>query len=82
MLHAVGEEGVATYDMASAIGQRLGLPVGSIDIEQATDQFGFLAHFLALDMPVSSARTQELLGWTPTGPTLIADVEQGSYDAA
>lgn len=82
VLHAVGEEGVATYDMASAIGQRLGLPVGSIDIEQATDQFGFLAHFLALDMPVSSARTQELLGWTPTGPTLIADVEQGSYDAA
>jgi nucleoside-diphosphate-sugar epimerase len=82
VLHAVGEEGVATYDMASAIGQRLGLPVGSIDIEQAADRFGFLAHFLALDMPVSSARTQELLGWTPTGPTLIADIDQGSYDAA
>ena len=82
VLHAVAEEGVATYDMATAIGQRLGLPVGSINIEQAGDQFGFLGHFLALDMPVSSSRTQALLGWTPTGPTLVADLEQGSYDAA
>ena len=81
VLHAVAEEGVATQDMASAIGLRFDLPVGPIDIEQAGAQFGFLAHLLALDMPVSSSRTQELLGWTPTGPTLISDIEQGSYDA-
>jgi hypothetical protein len=28
------------------------------------------------DMPASSALTRERLGWHPTGPGLIADLEQ------
>jgi nucleoside-diphosphate-sugar epimerase len=79
VLHAISEEGVAIRDIAEAIGQRLDLPVTSITTEQAETHFGFLARFLALDMPVSSARTRELLSWEPSGPGLITDLEQGHY---
>ncbi|CAI9419458.1 SDR family oxidoreductase [Nocardioides sp. T2.26MG-1] len=74
VLHAVGEEGVALRDVAEVIGEHLGLPVTSIPVEQATEHFGFLGTFLAQDMPASSARTRELLGWEPTGPGLLADL--------
>ena len=46
---------------------------------EAAAQFGFLAPFVALDMPASSAITRELLRWEPTGPTLIEDIETGAY---
>jgi nucleoside-diphosphate-sugar epimerase len=82
VLHAVGEEGVAIRDVAGAIGQKLELPVTSITAEQADTHFGFLAHFLALDMPVSNALTRERLSWEPSGPGLIADLEQGHYFTA
>ena len=82
VLHAVGEEGVAIRDVAEAIGRGLHLPVTSITAEQGDVQFGFLAGFLAMDMPVSSAHTRELLGWQPTGPGLVADLEQGHYFTA
>ena len=79
VLHAVGEDGVAIRDVAQAIGRRLDLPVTSIAPEQAADQFGFLAHFLALDLPTSSALTRELLSWEPSGPGLVADLDRGHY---
>jgi nucleoside-diphosphate-sugar epimerase len=81
VLHAVGEEGVTMRDVAEAIGRGLDLPVTSITAEQAATQFGFLARFLALDMPVSNALTRELLSWEPSGPGLIADLDHGHYYA-
>ncbi len=57
VLHAVGEEGVTIREVAVAIGRGLDLPVASITAEQAQDRFGFLAGFLAMDRPVSSAVT-------------------------
>jgi nucleoside-diphosphate-sugar epimerase len=79
VLHAVGEEGVEIRDVAEAIGRGLELPVTSITAEQAEAQFGFLARFIALDMPVSSALTQDLLGWHPIHPGLIEDLDEGHY---
>ena len=40
---------------------------------------GMLMHLLSTDMPASSTITQELLGWQPTHPGLIEDIEQGHY---
>jgi nucleoside-diphosphate-sugar epimerase len=82
VLHAVAEEGVAIRDVAEAIGHGTDLPVASISPEQAEAHFGFLARFLALDIPASSALTRELLAWQPSGPTLIEDLQQGHYFAA
>ncbi len=74
--HAVAEEGVAMRDIAEAIGRRLKLPVRSISPEEAPAYFGWLAMFAGYDMPASSAQTRRKLGWEPTGPGLIADLEK------
>lgn len=74
--HAVAEEGVPLRDIAEAIGRRLKLPVKSIAAEKAEDHFGWLALFASLDAPASSEQTRKKLGWQPTGPGLIADLER------
>jgi nucleoside-diphosphate-sugar epimerase len=73
--NAVAEEGVALREIAEAIGQGLKLPVVSKSPEEAGEHFGWLAHFVAGDIPASSALTQTRLGWRPTGPGLIADLK-------
>jgi len=78
-LHAAAEEGVPIRDIADVIGRHLNLPVVSISPEDAGEHFAWLAGFLAADSPVSSALTRELLGWQPTYPGLIADLDQGHY---
>jgi len=77
--HAVGEEGVPCRDIAEVIGRGLKVPVVSKSPEEAAAHFGWLGHFAGLDMPASSAQTQERLGWHPTGPGLIADLERMRY---
>jgi nucleoside-diphosphate-sugar epimerase len=72
--HAVGDEGVATRDIATAIGKRLGLPVKSIAADAAGEHFGFLGFFAAIDVPGSSRLTQERLGWQPTHKGLLEDI--------
>ena len=74
--NAVGEEGVSARDIAETIGRRLKLPVKSISTEEAGGYFGWLAHLASRDMPASSELTQKKLGWRPTGPGLIADLER------
>jgi len=82
-LHAVGEEGVPTREIAEAIGAALGLPVASVPPETAADHFGgFIGAFFGMDVRASSAATQELLDWTPTGPTLLEDIAAGAYTQA
>jgi nucleoside-diphosphate-sugar epimerase len=78
-LHAVADEGVPIRDIAEVIGRHLDLPVASISPEDAGEHFTWLAGFLAVDSPASSALTRELLGWQPTQPGLIADLGQGHY---
>lgn len=77
--HAVADEGVPTRRIAEVIGRRLGLPVVSVPREQAADHFGFLGHFFGLDIPASSAKTRASLGWQPTGPGLIEDIDREAY---
>jgi nucleoside-diphosphate-sugar epimerase len=74
--NAVAEEGVPAREIAETIGRRLNLPVKSITPEEAGGYFGWFAHLAARDMPASSELTQKKLGWRPTGPGLIADLER------
>ncbi len=67
--------GLARSD-ASAIGRHLNLPARSLPAEEFG---GMLVPLLSRDMPASSTITQELLGWQPTHPGLIQDIEQGHY---
>ena len=77
--HAVAEQGVAFRDIAGVIGRRLNLPLVSKTFEEAASHFGWFAHFAALDNPASSQRTREQLGWAPTQPGLIADLDRARY---
>jgi nucleoside-diphosphate-sugar epimerase len=74
--HAVAEEGVALRHIAEVVGRGLKLPVVSLSAEQAPAHFGWLSAFVGRDLPAASAKTQQQLGWRPTGPGLITDLEQ------
>jgi nucleoside-diphosphate-sugar epimerase len=78
--HAVAEEGVAMRDIAEVIGRGLKVPVVAMSPDEAAGHFGWLAGFVGRDLPASSALTQQRLGWHPTGPGLIADLEKMRYD--
>ncbi|UJW29437.1 SDR family oxidoreductase [Saccharothrix sp. AJ9571] len=81
-LHAVADEGVEFREIAEAIGRHLGVPATAIPAEQAQAHFGFLAWIVPVDVPVSSVRTRELLGWRPEHPGLLADLDSGHYFTA
>jgi hypothetical protein len=61
------------------IGRRRNLPFVSKSTEEAAEHFGFLGHFLSVDIPASSALTQKWLGWSPTRPGLIPDLDHARY---
>ncbi|MER9837328.1 SDR family oxidoreductase [Mesorhizobium sp. M0145] len=77
--HAIAEEGVPFKDIAGVIGRRLNVPVVAKSAEEASDHFGWFAMFAAMDVPTSSERTRALLGWAPSGPGLIANIDQPGY---
>jgi nucleoside-diphosphate-sugar epimerase len=81
-LHAVGDEGVPMRQIAEAVARNLDVPAKSVPTEEVPDYFQFLAAFIGLDNPSSSTRTRELLGWEPTRPGLIADIDAGHYFTA
>ncbi|WP_261541678.1 SDR family oxidoreductase [Burkholderia multivorans] len=74
--HAVAEEGIPMRDIAEAIGRALKVPVASLSAEEAPAHFGWLAAFAGHDLVASSEKTRKVLGWNPTGPGLIADLER------
>jgi nucleoside-diphosphate-sugar epimerase len=69
--HAVADEGDAVRDIAAVIGRRLGLPAETVPQET----YGPLGPIFATDQPSSSAHTRETLGWKPTHPSLLEDLE-------
>jgi len=79
VLHAVADEGVPFHGIAGAMGRHLGLPVASVAPADAVEHFSHLGHFVALDSPATATATRELLGWEPTGPSLLDDLEEDHY---
>lgn len=79
--HAVAEDGVPFKAIAEVIGRRLNIPVVSKSPEEAAEHFGWFAMFAGIDAPTSSARTRSALGWEPTQPGLIADIDHPAYFA-
>jgi hypothetical protein len=61
------------------VGRHLDAPVVPVPEAEAEAHFGWLGAFLGVDSPASSTRTRELLGWEPTGPGLLEDLDEGHY---
>jgi len=75
VLNAVGEEGVSTRTIAEVIGRHLGVPVERI--ADPVPHFGpFFAQVMQMGGASYSAITQALLGWKPTQPGLVADMDR------
>jgi nucleoside-diphosphate-sugar epimerase len=81
VLHGVAETGVAFKDIAETIARGLHLPTVSLSREEASTHYvnPFLGRIYGVDAPVSSIRTRQLLGWTPTHDGLLHDLEHGDY---
>jgi hypothetical protein len=58
----------------------LNVPVIAKSLVPAAFHFGGFAFTVSIDCPASSAQTQKRLGWYPVQPSLLTDLEQGSYD--
>jgi len=80
-LHRAAETGITLRVIAEKIGQLLNIPTRSLTPQQAAEHFDnpFMATAYSTDAPASSERTRALLGWTPTHPTLLEDLEHGDY---
>jgi len=78
-LHAVAEDGVPTREIAEAIGRAFDLPVTPVAANDTADHFGWIGSLFAMDLTATSTATRELLDWTPTGPSLIHDIDTGAY---
>lgn len=77
--HGVGDTGISRKVIAETIAGKLGIETKSITDEQAPEYLGFLAAFAGLDNPTSNDKTREVLGWEPTHPGWVEDVETGHY---
>ena len=77
--HNVAEQGVPYRAIAEAIGRQTGLPVRSLTPEEAEGYFGPLAMWVGNNGPVSNEWNRDTLGWTPTHPGIVADIEQPDY---
>jgi nucleoside-diphosphate-sugar epimerase len=77
--HGVGDLGIPRKLIAETIARQLGVEAKSITDEKAPRYLGFLAPFAALDNPTSNHKTRRLLGWEPTHPGWVEDVESGHY---
>ncbi|MBP2445240.1 SDR family oxidoreductase [Rhizobium leguminosarum] len=76
---AVAEDGVPFRQIADVISRRLDVPAVSLSREEAAEHFGWFAMFAGFDVPTSSEHTRALLGWQPTQPGLIADIDHSAY---
>jgi nucleoside-diphosphate-sugar epimerase len=82
--HAIAEGEIPFREIAEAIGSRLGLPAVSIpvDVLMLPGYFGMFTNLVTMDLPVSNLNTREALGWEPTEPKLLADLDNGHYFSA
>lgn len=79
VVHGAAEQGVTGREIAEAIARDLGVPTVSVALDDAEEHFGWLGAFFGMDAPASSATTREVLGWTPTHPRLLEDLDAGYY---
>ncbi len=77
--HGVGDTGISRKVIAETIAGKLAVKTKSITDEEAPQYLGFLAAFASLDNPTSNDKTREVLGWEPTHPSWVEDIETGHY---
>lgn len=72
------EAGVPVRTIAETVARHLGIEAVSMSAQQATKHFKAFP-FIDIDVKMPNEATRELLGWEPTHPTLLADLDAGFY---
>jgi nucleoside-diphosphate-sugar epimerase len=80
-LFSVASQEMSMKDLATVIARSAGLPgkTQRITLEKAMTLWGPFAGPMAANDRLSSQKAQDLLGWKPTAPSLIDELEHGSY---
>ena len=78
-LHAAAEEGIPMREIATTIGEQLGVPVCRLVGDEASEYFGWLTGFVAVDNPTSSTLTRTRVGWHPEQDDLLSDMQKSGY---
>jgi len=79
IFHGVGDTGIPRKLIAETIAGKLGFETKSVTAEEAPQYLGFLVPFAGLDNPTSNDKTREVLGWEPTHPGWVEDLQTGHY---
>jgi len=79
--HAGEDGGTPFREIAEAIGSRLGLAAVSVpmDVLMLPGYFGMFTNLVTLDLPATNLITRQTLGWEPTQPKLLADLDNSHY---
>ena len=77
--HGVGDTGITRKVIAETIAGKLGVETRSVTDAEAPQYLGFLSVFAGFNNPTSNDKTREVLGWEPTHPGWVEDVESGHY---
>ena len=77
--HAAAESSIPFREIAAAIGHGLGVPIVLISSDEASAHFGWFRYFAELDAPVSAEKTRKQLGWHPSQPALLDDINRAGY---
>ena len=80
-LFAATEPGIPVRTIAETIARHLGIKAVSLTPDQAADHFKTFP-FINIDITMPNDATRELLGWQPTHPGLLADLDEGHYFTA
>lgn len=79
LYNLVGDKGIELKTIATLIGETLNLPVKSASGDELAKHFEWLSHFITMDSPATSFKTQKLLGWQPTQIGLLEDMQQNYF---
>ncbi|MGV3706763.1 MAG: SDR family oxidoreductase [Arcticibacter sp.] len=79
--NAVADQGFSLKQLAGRIGERLHLPAQSIAEDQVAQHFEWMSMFITLDAAATSYDTQTTLGWKPSQPSLLEDMEMNYFSS-
>ncbi|HTJ67325.1 MAG TPA: SDR family oxidoreductase [Actinospica sp.] len=80
-LIAAGEPPVPVRTIAESIARHLGIEPVSLTPDQAAEHFKAFP-FISMSTTIPANDTRTLLGWEPTHPTLLEDLDAGFYFTA
>jgi nucleoside-diphosphate-sugar epimerase len=81
LFHASDGRTYRTAEIAAAVARATGAAGGirEITLDAARERFGPYAPYWSIASQSSADRARRELGWAPSGPSLVSEIEDGSY---